>query len=108
MILVPVAEWRLHVSLDDLAPIRYAGDLRCPLFVMGGDHDMNTLPSSTLGLFDAVRAPKQLWIVPGAAHVDLFGFAKKEYEDRLMHFVSEAESGRLLGNADAPTVGPAP
>jgi len=37
-------------------------------------------------IFAAANSPKQLWIVPGAGHVDLHAYAKTEYEARVGRF----------------------
>lgn len=42
----------------------------------------------TRRLFAAARAPKTLWIVAGAAHVDLHHFAPAEYERRVGGFLN--------------------
>ena len=34
--------------------------------------------------------PKQLWLVPGAAHVDLDRFAGAEYERRVLDFLADS------------------
>ncbi|MGA2017699.1 MAG: alpha/beta fold hydrolase [Opitutaceae bacterium] len=91
---VPIAEWRLHVSIDDIAPIRNIHKLSCPTFVLGGERDRHTLAQSTRALYEAAKEPKDLWIVPGAGHVDLYGFAKQEYERRILAFISKVQSPR--------------
>lgn len=91
-LLMPFAELRLGVDVDDIAPIAHIGHLRCPVFVLGGSHDQHTLPQGTRALFDAAKEPKELWLVSGAAHVDLYGFAQQEYATRILAFVSKAPS----------------
>jgi fermentation-respiration switch protein FrsA (DUF1100 family) len=39
-------------------------------------------------LFAAAAEPKQLWLVNGAAHVDMHAFAKGEYERRILDFMA--------------------
>ena len=90
---VPIAEYRLHLSIDQMAPIDHVGELRCPVMVMGGEVDADTFAQNTRAIYAAVTSPKDLWIVPGAGHVDLYGYAKAEYERRLLAFISSA---RLL------------
>jgi fermentation-respiration switch protein FrsA (DUF1100 family) len=85
---VPFAEHRLGIEIDQISPIDQIGKLHCPVFVIGGTEDQHTLATSTQSIFSAAPEPKQLWLVPGAAHVDLYGFAKKTYADRILEFVS--------------------
>ena len=89
---VPFAEMRLGVAIDDISPITHIKNLRCPVFVLGGSNDQHTLPQSTQALFDSAQAPKELWLVTGAAHVDLCGYAPQEYARRILAFVAEASS----------------
>lgn len=92
MLFVPFAEMRLGVSIDRISPIAHIGKLRCPVFVLGGSADKHTLPASTEQLFRAAPNPKELWLVPDAAHVDLYGYAKQTYADRILAFVTSTPS----------------
>ena len=85
--LLPVAEWRLGVKTADIAPLRGVAQLTCPVLVIGGERDEHTTAADTRALFAAAREPKSLWLVPGAAHVDLYGAAGGEYERRLLAFI---------------------
>ena len=68
---------RLGIGPDDLKPIERAAKITIPkLFIAGTSA---TLPESQ-ALFDAAAEPKQLWLLDGAAHVDMHAFAKAEYE----------------------------
>ncbi len=94
VLFVPLAEWRLQVAVDDIAPIRHMRELPCPVFVIGGENDRETMPGSTRALFDAASRPKELWIVPGAGHVDIYGFAHEEYRRRILEFIDRSEADR--------------
>jgi len=91
---MPFAERRLGLSIDQISPISHIENLRCPVFVLGGTDDLHTLPQSTQAIFAAAKAPKELWLVSGAAHVDLYGFAQQEYIRRILAFVAKAETKR--------------
>lgn len=93
MLLVPMAEWRLGVAIDDISPLAHVADLRCPVFFLQGEADLSTLPESARALYAQARGPKSIWFVPGAAHVDLYGFTKGEYEKRLLEFIATATGG---------------
>ncbi|MDP3069157.1 MAG: alpha/beta fold hydrolase [Opitutaceae bacterium] len=90
--MIPIAEWRLGVSAETISPREAIARLPCPVFVISGELDTHTLPANARELFDHAREPKSWWLVPGAAHVDIYGFAKADYEKRLLEFVSKAES----------------
>ena len=72
------------------AAIAAAGNTE--VFVIGGAADVQTPAGETRRIFAAANQPKQLWIVDGAAHVDLHGYAGDEYERRVGQFL-----GRYLG-----------
>ena len=83
--------WRLGVTPAQLHPIDVLPSLRAPLLVAAGDADRHTTLAETRRLFDAARGePKALWIVPGAAHVDLHAFARPDYERRVGGFMQDA------------------
>jgi fermentation-respiration switch protein FrsA (DUF1100 family) len=92
LLMVPFAEWRLGIDVDDVSPIAHIGEFQCPVFILHGDRDQKTLVAAAHALFARAHEPKSLWIVPGAAHVDLYGYAKGEYEQRLRQFIERAST----------------
>lgn len=85
--LTPLAELWAGVSFDQVAPVKHIAELSCPVLVMSGDQDEYTQPADARELFAPAREPKSFWLVPGAGHVDLYGFAKKDYEQHLLSFI---------------------
>lgn len=79
---------RLGISVDQLHPIDHIADLGAPLLLISGTKDEHTTSAEAKRLFAAAREPKQIWLVDGAAHVDLHGFAPKAYETRIAEFLS--------------------
>lgn len=90
--------WQLPLRLDidpaQLRPIDRIGELRAPVLIAAGSADMHTTLPESRRLFAAAAAPKELWVVQGAAHVDLHAFAPPEYERRIGAFMA-----RNLGDA---------
>ena len=84
-LLVPFAESRLGVSINELSPVDHVARLNCPLLLISGDQDARVLPSDTERLFEAAREPKEIWMVPGAEHEDLFRYPG--YAERVTNFV---------------------
>lgn len=84
-LLVPFAESRCGVAIDQLRPIDGIGKLACPLLIISGLEDEKTRPEDTERLFAAARDPKELWMVPGIGHRDLF--AQKGYPERIADFL---------------------
>ena len=81
---------RLGVAAADLKPVDHIAELGCPLLVVAGTADRYTTVGDTQRLFGAAREPKELWLVRGAAHVDLLEFAGAAYRERLLAFLSDA------------------
>lgn len=79
---------RLGIDPDELRPIDGIAKVTCPVFVMGGALDPHTTMAETQRLHEAAATDKQLWIVPGAAHVDLHQATPKEYELRVLKFLN--------------------
>lgn len=81
--------WRLSISPSQLQPIAEMASLHAPLLIAAGTADQHTTLAETQRIFDAALAPKQLWLVRGAAHVDLHAFAPRDYEDRVGAFLGQ-------------------
>ena len=78
---------RTGVPVAALRPQDAMAQLACPVLVVGGALDVQTPTSETERIFAAAHEPKQLWIVDGAAHVDLHRFTPTEYERRIGVFL---------------------
>jgi fermentation-respiration switch protein FrsA (DUF1100 family) len=89
----PLLTWqfkpRLGIAMDDLRPIHQAGKISTPKFFIAGTADRDTTLPESQALFAAAAEPKQLWLVDGAAHVDMQAFAKIEYDKRVLDFLAK-------------------
>lgn len=79
--------WRAGVEPSALRPLDALPSMHAPLLIAAGSADRHTPLAETRRLFDAAAAPKQLWVVEGAAHVDLHRFAPAPYESRVGAFL---------------------
>jgi uncharacterized protein len=79
---------RLGVTPDDMRPIDAIPMLRVPLLIVSGSRDEHTTLAQTRRLYEAAREPKELWVVDGAAHVDLHRFDAAIYEARVIPFMA--------------------
>lgn len=84
-LMVPFAERRLELSIDEVRPVAHIGKLACPVFIISGDKDDRTWPEDTHRLFAAAREPKELWMIEGARHEDLF--RRPGYEEKVGTFL---------------------
>lgn len=80
-------EPRIGAPPDSLRPIEALRRLDVPTFVIGGSEDPYTPPDQTRALYDAARGPKQLWVVEGGRHEDLYGVDAEGYERRVLAFL---------------------
>ena len=92
-LLAPLLLWQLPLQIGvsplQLRPIADLRQLRSPVLIVSGTLDQHTTLADTRQLFAAASAPKQLWEVSGAGHVDLHHFAPDEYERRILAFLRQ-------------------
>lgn len=92
------AERQLGVSADRISPLEEIKKLRCPLLMIAGTADTRTLAGDTRRLYDAATTPtKELWMIEGAGHEDLYRASPQEYERRVLEFLE-----KYLRPAEAP------
>ena len=84
---------RLNIQPAQLRPIEHVAGLGTPVLIAAGSEDQHTTLAETRRLYAAAAAPKVLWVVDGAAHVDLHKYATAEYESRIGAFLD-----RYVGN----------
>ncbi|MEL6368056.1 MAG: hypothetical protein AAFR91_01955 [Pseudomonadota bacterium] len=69
----------LGLDRSALRPVEAAASINTPVLVMAGTLDQRTTVDDTQRLFAAFKGPKQLWLVKGARHQNLFRFNESEY-----------------------------
>jgi alpha-beta hydrolase superfamily lysophospholipase len=79
---------RLGIRPDALRPIARIAELKAPVLIAAGSADLHTTLPETRRLFAAAGEPKELWVVEGAAHVDLHAYAPADYERRVGGFLA--------------------
>jgi len=92
---------RLGIGAEDLRPIDHIASIGAPLLIISGTEDRHTTVKETERLFDAAKEPKELWLVEGAAHVDLHAFRPHAYEERISAFLRKylRNTGRTTFNS---------
>ncbi|MEM8713164.1 MAG: alpha/beta fold hydrolase [Planctomycetota bacterium] len=81
---------RIGVSPDEISPAKRLSWLSCPVFIIGGAKDPHTPPEETQRLLKAAPIESQIWIVPGAGHVDLYQAAEHDYGTNVVEFLDQA------------------
>lgn len=80
---------RLGFSTDDLRPIVAGARITAPKLFMAGDADRDTTVEESQAIYDAAAGPKELWIVKGAKHEDLYHYAPQVYEQKVLEFLTK-------------------
>src|SRR6266702_2280912 len=79
---------RLQIPANRLRPIDRMGQIAAPVLIVNGTQDSYTSIEHARALFAASSDPKELWAVQGAGHVNLYAFAKAQYEQHVADFLS--------------------
>ena len=80
---------RLGIDVAELRPVEKVRELECPLLMISGANDQHTTEKETRAMFAQAREPAELWIVPDAAHEDLYAHSTEEYEQRVLRFLNQ-------------------
>jgi alpha-beta hydrolase superfamily lysophospholipase len=83
-------EPRLGIGPDDLRPIDGIKSLHAPVLIISGAADWHTTASQTQALYAAANEPKELWLVPGARHVDLLRYDPSAYAEHVLGFLDRS------------------
>ncbi|MGZ8184758.1 MAG: alpha/beta hydrolase [Methylobacter sp.] len=91
--LAPLLLWQLPlwlgVSAEELHPITALASLHAPVLIASGAMDRHTTLAETKRIFEAAPAPKELWVIEGAAHVDLYVFEPDAYKEKISTFLAK-------------------
>jgi uncharacterized protein len=90
-VLKPGLAWqlpsRLGIPMSALAPVTSIHRLRMPLLLIAGEADAHATLAEMQQLFARANEPKQLWVIPGAKHVDFHNDHRVIYEPRVSAFL---------------------
>jgi fermentation-respiration switch protein FrsA (DUF1100 family) len=88
--LAPMLLATLHPHLgiwpDQLCPINHISHLVMPKLLIVGDRDRDTTITESHAMFETATGPKELWVVHGARHVDLYRYVGNDYKVRVLDF----------------------
>lgn len=87
-LLVQQLPWRAQVAPASLRPIVDIAAMTSPILIISGTIDTQTPVDETNRIYAAAHALRQLWLVDGAAHVNLHGHVPAEYERRVGGFLA--------------------
>ena len=95
-LLMSTVKPHLGFSLDEMRPIDKIGKIHSPKLFIVGDADRHTKIGESLAMFDAASAPKELWIVHGARHIDFYCYSGSAYQIRVLDFFNQWLRGPSL------------
>lgn len=101
-LLLPIGETFLGCDIGDISPMQSIAKLPCPVYIISGTNDTRVWTEDTGRLFAAASGPKQLWLIPGADHVDLYRFTPDEYRERVLRFLGECMQPASSPDAPVP------
>lgn len=78
---------RIGVSPDQLRPVDHLPSVSCPILIASGSDDLHTTEAETRSMYELAKEPKSLWIVDGAAHVDLLTANPAVYRQEVIGFL---------------------
>ena len=79
------------VPIQEVSPIRSVGKVSPrPLFITSGGADDRMRPAAMRQLYEEAKDPKDLWIIPGAGHLEGHLLRSSEYDERLLRFFTTA------------------
>lgn len=75
----------IHQRFDSLTKVK---SLRMPVLLIHGICDRTVPATMSQALFDEITAPKELWLVPDAAHNNVASVSGWQYQDKIKGFVA--------------------
>jgi len=86
-IVIRRAEQVGRFSVEEVSPVRAVKQIRVPLLFIHGLEDRRVAHEESEQLFANCECPKELFLVPGAHHTDVWKVVGKKYEEKLLGFL---------------------
>lgn len=93
---------RYRVAPEAIAPIEGVRRYRGHLLVIGGVDDRDTTIADTRALYEAASAPRALWLVEGANHVETSSLGSGAYRQRVRNLFDHALGEPGVGRRVSP------
>lgn len=84
-----LCEQKYGWNFKEASSLKQVEKAELPMFFIHGDKDTYVPTWMVYPLYEAKPAPKELWIVPGAAHAVSYKENKEEYTNRVKNFVDK-------------------
>lgn len=83
-----LCEWRFGWDFDEASALRQVRQCRLPMLFIHGDADDYVPTWMVYKVYEAKPAPKELWVVPRAAHAMSYHDNREEYTRRVSTFLT--------------------
>ena len=84
-----LCEWRFGWDFDEASALRQVRQCRLPMLFIHGDADDYVPTWMVYKVYEAKPAPKELWVVPRAAHAMSYHDNREEYTRRVSAFLTD-------------------
>jgi pimeloyl-ACP methyl ester carboxylesterase len=88
-IVIKRSELMAHFKASAVSPLEVVRSLHIPLFLVHGRADTTIPPLCSEQIYDHARSPKELWIIPGARHDNMWDVGGEEYRRRIVEFFEQ-------------------
>ena len=89
-VLVRTMSWHLGLGPEVLRPIDHVDGLVGPTLFVAGEKDAHVTLAQSRALYARADGKKELWIVPGARHVDLYAYDPQAWRTRVGGFLQSS------------------
>jgi len=86
-VLLQTMSWHLGFGPKALRPIDHVNGLTGPTLFVAGEKDAHVTLAQSMALYARAGGKKELWIVPGARHVDLYAYDTRAWRTRVGGFL---------------------
>ncbi len=80
---------RFNINLRQLQPAEAVKNIISPVLIINGTADNHTTKEDALALFNNAPEPKQLLLIEGAGHTNLFDYNPELYREGVIKFLGE-------------------
>jgi uncharacterized protein len=84
------SELKALFKATDVAPVNSVRTIHIPIIFLYGNKDQKIRPDYSIRLYEHANEPKELYLVSGAGHTDLWEIGGPAYEQKLITFFDKA------------------
>jgi hypothetical protein len=85
-IVIKRSELMAHFKASAVSPLEAVRQLRIPLLLVHGTADDRIRSSYTERVYEQASSPKEIWLIPGARHDNMWEIGGEEYRQRVAAF----------------------